>query len=320
MRNSYFYNLVTVRSGLIPVEDIEEGTEVLSMGKWIKAPKPVRKKAFLCHFSTLPSCVFETVPKGSVSICHNVILCKNNIIKPELSIRGYFKEDKKCVQTTFKGTDSIPYWLPRFIRYYDEPMLPNITAIGYNLYHKPKKPGPLSTEEMNDRNFEYILEGMNRRTFFFTFGKYVICSVSSWNETHRLTMRVLDIECEVSAAGRTFVKNPVNLYRHIKDEYTKSRIKDEEIVFNLKRSNVLPPYTGGHSVTEAEEVEDWVLPGITYDVNTVNPDDCLVTGFTQMKRIYTSESPENDSSYYSVPRNNHKDMYLKDNLYSSLNS
>lgn len=317
---SYCYNLVTTRNGLVPVRDVREGTEVMCFGKWVKAPEPVIGKAVRCTFEILPTTSFEkrfAARKREVSISHDIILVKNSNFKSELSIRGYFREDKKCVQTTFKGLDSLTYWLPRFIRYYDEPMVPSVTSLGFNLYHHVMKPHPLEPDEMNERNFEYILEGMNRRTFFHSFGKYRVFPLTSWNETHRLTMRVLDIECSYSGGGDTMVRNPVNLYRHIRDEHTKSLIKDEDIAFDLKRSNTLPPYTSGHRILSREEVDEWILPGINPDVNTMSPVNCNETGFTAMERIYTTEIP-NDPDRYGSPRYIHKDTYLRDNFFSLL--
>lgn len=317
---NYRYNLVTTRNGLTPVKDVKEGTEVLSSGKWVKAPKPVKGTVLECSFETLPTTCFEVGLTGQdkeVSICHQMILVKNENFKSELSIRGFFREDKKCVQTTFLGTDSITYWLPRFIRYYDEPMMPGITTIGFNLYHRSMEAHPLEPDEMNERNFEYILEGMNRRTFHHSFGKYGIFPVTSWNETHKLTMRVLDIECAVTKTGNTVVKNPVNFYRHIRDEYTKKKVKDEDIAFDLKRSNVLPPYTDGHRVVSCMECEEWYLPGVNPDVNGINPLPCGTTGFTSMNRIYTTETV-NDSPRFTKPRMMHEGMYLHDNFFSLL--
>jgi len=312
---NYQYNLVTTKKGLIPLEDVTEGTEVLSMGKWVVSPKPKVGTVIRCTFETLPTTSFSKSDvsfKREVSICHNILLNKGED-KSELSIRGYFREDKSTKQTTFKGLDDLTYWLPRFIRYYDEPMLPFVTAIGFNLYHHTMKPHPLEINEITERNLEYILEGMNRRTFSYTNGKYNILPVTSWNETHRLTMRLLDIECDV-LSNNTVVRNVVNFYKHIRDGYTKSKIKDEDIVFNLKRSNTLPLYTNGHKILNKEEITGYILEGINPDINTINPFNCYEMGFTTMKNIYSEEYTKEKTE---VKPKKHTE-YLKDNFYTLL--
>lgn len=322
MRQSdYYYNLVTTKKGLIPLEEVQEGMEVLSLGEWVISPKPTKGTVIRCTFETLPTTSFNknnVTFKREVSICHNILLNKGKD-RQELSIRGYFREDKNTKQTTFKGLDDMTYWLPRFILYYDEPMLPFVTSLGFNLYHHKMKPHPLKINEITERNLEYILEGMNKRTFSYTNGKYNILPVTSWNETHRLTMRLLDIECDVHQ-NNTVVRNVVNFYRHIRDEYTKNRIKDEDIVFNLKRSNTLPLYTNGHKILQKEEMEGWVLEGINPDINTINPSNCYESGFTMMENIY---SEDHSRSYYNSrwatqvkPRA--RPEHLDDNFFSLL--
>ena len=317
--SSYYYNLITTKKGLVPIEEIEEGTEVLSMGKWVVSPKPTIGTVIQCTFDTLPATSFNKKDvsfKREVSICHNILLNKGDD-KKELSIRGFFKEDKNTKQTTFKGLDDMLYWLPRFIKYYDEPMLPFVTALGFNLYHHKMPPHPLSTNEITERNLEYILEGMNRRTFSYSNGKYNIMPITSWNETHRLTMRLLDIECDVHK-DNTVVRNVVNFYRHIRDEYTKNKIKEEDIVFNLKRSNTLPLYTNGHKILHKEEMEGVVLEGINPDINTINPSNCYESGFTMMENIYSEQYTKEayDSRWKVEVKPKLRQDYLKDNFFS----
>ena len=269
-------NLITTRQGQIPIEEIKEGTEVLSMGKWVLSPKPIKTKCIQCSFKSLPTTCFQKEfiqNKQSVSACHNIILAKNNIDKPELVILGYFKNDKKCSVTVFKGLDSLTYWLPKFIKLYDEPILPQITDIGYNLVHHKKTFEQLEVDELSERNLEYILEGMLRKCFLFNNCKYHLPQITRWNEIHRIVIRLLDIECDVFQNNDVAIRNPVQLYRHIKDDYNKSKISDEEIVYNLKREYRLPEYTTGYEILKQTEVEDWILPNINPDVNTLNPDD-----------------------------------------------
>ena len=273
------YKLITTKNGQVPIEQIKEGDEVLSMGKWVSSPKPIKVPCIKCSFSFLPTTVFEkqfVECCHSVSACHNIILNKDCEDKPELSIRSFFKEDKKSTLTTFNGLEDLTYWLPRFIKLYDEPMIPSITNVGFSLAHGKKDFDNLTADELTERNLEYILEGILRRSFGFYNRKYHLSRITAWTETHRITLRLLDIECDVFQSSDVAVRNPIQLYKHIRDEYNKSKISDDEIVYNLRREYRLPEYTCGYEIINKEEVEDWVLPGINPDINTINP--CNIYG------------------------------------------
>ena len=309
-KSEYQYRLVTTKNGNVPITEIKEGTEVLSMGEWKISPKPVKGKAIRCTFDLLPTTTFEkqfTDYKREVSICHSIKLNPTKEPMPELSIRGYFKEDKKTSMTTFKGWEDLGYWLPKFIKLYDCPLMPYPTAIGFNIDHYVKKFTELIDEELTERNLEYILEGMLRKSFCYANGKYQILPSSSWSETHKIVLRLLDIECENFQTNRTVVRNPISLYRHIKDDYNKSRIKDEDIVYNLKKSTSLPLYTNGYKIIKKEEVEDWILPGINPDINTISPINCYEEGFTRNK--WTCADPKKDGRKINL---------VKDNLYLNI--
>lgn len=296
------YSLITTKNGLVPVEEIKEGQEVLCRGQWVKAPKPEKKKCFECSFETLPTTTFErkyAYCKQEVSICHSIILNQSDVLKPELSIRGYFKENKKIGTTTLikGGGEEMRYWLPRFIRLYDGPVYFFFTAIGFNFVHSAKKFGLLQGDDLTERNLEYFLEGMNKRTFSRTNNKWYILPVSSWTETHRIVMRLLDIECDVHQNGYTVVRNPISFLRHIKDSETKSKIKDEEIDFELRRACELPMYTSGNKILKRKEVEDWCLPGINPDVNTISPGSVMEKGFTSMDVIRANLTSTDNRQY-----------------------
>ena len=304
-QSNYQYKLVTTRKGNVPIEEIQEGTEVLSLGEWKIAPKPVKGRAIKCYFDLLPTTTFEKQfgdYKREVSICHSIKLNTTTEPKPELAIRGFFKENKSSAMTLFKGWDSLSYWLPKFIKMYDCPLLPYPTAIGFNIDHYVKKFDKLTQEELTERNLEYILEGMIRRTFCYANGKYQIMPSTSWSETHKIVMRLLDIECDNFQTGKTVIRNPISFYRHIKDDYNKSKIKEEEIVYNLKKSTTLPLYTNGYKIIKKEEVTDWILPGINPDINTMNPINCYDTGFTKDK--WTWADPIRDGRKTNLVNNN----------------
>ena len=130
-------------------------------------------------------------------------------------------------------------------------------------------------------------------------------------------MRLLDIECDVHK-DNTVVRNVVNFYRHIRDEYTKNKIKEEDIVFNLKRSNTLPLYTNGHKILHKEEMEGVVLEGINPDINTINPSNCYESGFTMMENIYSEQYTKEayDSRWKVEVKPKLRQDYLKDNFFS----
>ena len=286
-----FYNLATTRNGQVPVKEIREGDEVLCRGVWRKAPKPVFGKAVLCRFASLPSCAFEpsAVDGDEFSISHCPVLSKGGKDMPELSVIGYFRPDNKTASTVFKGTDSLAYWLPRFIKFYDEPMCPDFTAIGFNFRHSPKRFPMLSGDMLSERNLERVLEGMLRRNFCLYRGKWMVMPLSAWTETHRLVMRLLDVECEAGRQGKTIVRNPVSLYRHVRDSHNKRKVPPEQVALDLKRSAPLPPYTGGHFALSKEEAEAWILPGANPDVNGVSPSGSEL-GYTKRKGIRADAS------------------------------
>ena len=321
MTSDYRYRLVISRQrGLIPIQEVHKSEEILSFGEWKSSPEPVQGICLECSFDLLPTTIFEkscVIHKREVSILHAPPLKSTTDYKPELSVRGFFKEKKTERQFVFKGFDDLPYWLPRLIKLYNQPFFPVLSQIGWNIYDVNLiKFEELKGEELTERNLEYILEGMNRRTFSYNMGKYNILPYTQWNETHKIVMRLLDIECDIFAS-HTVVKNPINFYRHIKDDYIKARIKDEEIVYNLKRSEKLPLYTNGYNILSKKEVTDWVLPGLNPDINGMNPINCFEKGFTSLRSISTTPTVEkvyNGKTYTSVTSN----TYLENNLYNSV--
>lgn len=322
MRTSnYRYRLVTSKTrGLIPISDVTEGEEILCFGEWKPSPEPVQAPCLECSFDLLPTTIFDRkiiLRKKEVSICHDIFLKPTTDFKPELSVRGFFKENRTSDKLIFNDWSDLPYWLPRLIKIYNQPFFPVSSNIGWSIYNVSKKKfTELKDEELTERNLEYVLEGMLRQSFSYFMGKYNVLSHNLWNETHRLVMRLLDIECDILSA-HTVVKNPVNMYRHIKDDYIKSKVKDEEIVYNLRRSNRLPLYTNGYKIKEKKEVTDWILPGLNPDINGINPINCWEKGFTRLQSIaseeYYTRTVKEKTEEIKSPG-----LYLHDNLYNSV--
>ena len=285
----------------------------MCFGQWKAAPKPVKGKVTICEFNTLPATAFEreaVLYKREASITHKIILgeCET---KPELAIRGFFRETrtpsvrkgKTTITTAFAGIESLSYWLPKFIAYYEEPIMPGLTAVGYNFYHHIKEIKKLRDDEISERNLEYILEGMLRKCFCWANNKFLITHTTSWNETHRLMLRLLDIECDVHR-DMTAIRNPVNLLRHIRDDYSKSKINESMITYCLKKSCELPEYTSGIKIIRKTESEDWILPGINPDINGINPENCHTEGFTTSSEVLWADDlfDENAAVIRSTPK------------------
>ena len=291
--SDYQYNLVMTKNGFVSIDKIQEGTEVMCLGEWKKAPKPVKGTCLRCEFDTLPTTTFEksqATHKHEASIIHKVNFRPNGEDRPELSIIGYFKENRSGTYTTFAGYEDIGYWTSRFIRFYGRPVMPQLCSIGFTLDFDNKKCNKLSDEEITERNLEYVLEGFLKKSFSYNNHKYLVTHPRQfWNETIRLTLCLLDIECDVFVLTAA-VKNPISLYRHIRDDYNKSKLKDEDIVYNLKRSKELPLYTNGVLFKKKTEVVDWMLPGINPDINGINPKNCFEKGFTSKKKIWCDET------------------------------
>lgn len=287
-KGNLLYRLVTTHTGFKPIFEVQEGEEVYCKGEWKKAPKPEIGPCYKCSFVYYPTTIFEKklITSNRVSVWHNFKLPGTKNPKPELAIRGAYKDSGRG-QIIFYHIDDLKYWLPKYIKYYDYPILPQITNVGvYYVFFPDDIPyKELHGDELTERNIEYVLEGMLRRglsTFCsrgFLSDRYtitmhvVIGNCNNWDETSSLAIRLLDIECYVDKkSSRTRVANPIQLLRHIKDDYNKKKLSDDKIVNILKQNNFRrPDYFTDDFIQEMIEVDDWILPGINPDINTINP-------------------------------------------------
>ncbi|MBR4396944.1 MAG: hypothetical protein IKS93_03725 [Methanobrevibacter sp.] len=305
------YKLITTRQGQIPIEEIKEGMEVYSMGEWKVSPKPVLNKCIKCFFDTLPTTIFE---KGIISHTKEVSVNHYPVIKPttefkdELAIRGYFKEDfnPSITHIPFAGYDTITYWYTKFIRLFGETGNITLTENGINLNIKRHTLEELSGEDLTERNLEYYLEGMTRKQFFYSNLKFHLKKTLS--ESDRIVLRLLDIDCTPSV-NDTIVTNEISLLKHIKDDYAKSKITDEQIVYALKKNIELPEYTNGNIIIKKEEVLDWTLPGINPDINCINPLNCYESALFKNRFRYADK-------YKADGRTNGN--YIENSLYNRL--
>lgn len=285
MKRNNLYRLVTTRQGFKPIFQIQEGEEVYCRGEWKKAPKPEIGHCCKCHFKYYPTTVFDKklVTGNKVSVWHNFKLPETKEPKPELSLRGYFTDTGTGHIMCYNLEDTV-YWLPRFIKYYDYPILPVPTRNIYFLqFPKSITYKELEGDELTERNIEYVLEGLLRKgiTTFHSKGfvsanrnmmHVVISRSKGWDETMALAVRLLDIDCYIDKNGTTRVANPIQLLRHIKDDYNKKKLSDDKIVTILKQNNFRrPDYFTDDFIQEMIEVDDWILPGINPDINTINP-------------------------------------------------
>ena len=126
----------------------------------------------------------------------------------------------------------------------------------------------MSGGELAERNLEYYLEGMLRRRMFWKENSLKLPEVL--DESDRIVLRLLDIDC-LPVSGGTKVTNPVSLLRHLRDDWSKSRVDDEMIRIMLTKSYDLPMYTPGCKIGSRKEEIDWILPGINPDINCLSP-------------------------------------------------
>jgi len=268
------YRLVTTKNGQTPLNEVEEGTEVLSHGNWVKAPKPIEGNVITCRFNNLPTTSFEKefILNNEELYCnHKPILNKFEKADLGLTIRGYFHETKKGKKDSellaIKNPD-VQYWYPRIIAYYDCVVFPTVTNGRMVVYHPTPKLKELCGNELSERNLEYYLEGILRKRMFWQDNTFKL--PENLDETDRIVLRLLDINCIKISLGNG-VTNPVSLLKHIKDDYNKSRITEEMIRTSMYKSYDLPQYTPGCKIIEKKEETDWILPGINPDINCLSP-------------------------------------------------
>lgn len=273
------YRLITTKQGQIPIEDIQEGMEVYSCGEWKVAPKPVKGKCLKCSFANLPTTIFDkqfSNYKHEVLINHYPVLGKTEFLKDELAVRGHFKEDfnPNVRHMHLKGYDSISYWYPKFIRIFGETGGITFNKKGFDVLLKRKKFEELKADDLTERNLEYYLEGFLRNGFYWNNLKYEMVLPTS--ETDRIVLRLLDIEWTPTQSNTMRVNRNISLIKHAKDDYSKSKITEDQIIYILKHDVELPEYTPGNKMLTKEECIDWILPGINPDVNAMSPGNQLV--------------------------------------------
>ena len=273
------YRLITTKQGQIPIEEVQEGMEVYSCGEWKVTPKPVKSTCFKCSFANLPTTIFDKKfinYKDEVWVNHFPLLGKTEFLKDELAVRGFFTQNfnPKIRAVHLKGNESIVYWYPKFIRMFGETGVINFNKQGFDVTLKKKKFGELTTEDLTERNLEYYLEGYLRKGFFWNSTHYTIPVPT--DETDRIVLRLLDIEWRVTKNNIGCTHRNISIIRHVKDEYNKAKITEEQVAYILKRELDIPEYTPWYKILNKEECEDWILPGINPDVNGISPGNKLV--------------------------------------------
>lgn len=304
------YKLITTKQGLVPIEQIKQGTEVLCQGVWKKAPNPVVGKAIKVKFDTLPTTIFaynDVADKIECQVNHNVILNKHTECLDQLSIRGYLDEnaDRKYgfINLSILNENDISYWFRKMIKYTGYTLPPTIKERFITFYSYFPKLVELVGPELSERNLEYYLEGLLRRRLRFSDNFFNISILTS--ESDKLVIRLLDIDAEKLSLSSK-VLNEINFLKHIKDDFNKNRIPENMIVLALIRYVENPPYTPGFKIIEKKEVEDYILPDINPDINTIAP----YNGETIKVRkvVYTTKT---DSK-------NRKLKYNENNFYENL--
>lgn len=305
------YRLVTTRLGQVPIEEILEGTEVLSHGKWVKSPKPEMGTVLTCSFNALPNTSFEKAfisKKKEVYVNHRPILNAFEKDRTGLSVRGYLhetrKKDSKAVN--IKSTE-VNYWYPRLIDFFGMVVFPVVrpNSATFTIYERFPKLKELSGNELSERNLEYYLEGVLRRKMAWQDNSFKL--PQNLDESDKIVLRLLDIDC-VSGNVATSVTNPVSLLRHVRDDFNKSKITDDMVRIMLTKSYELPQYTPGCKIVSRKEEVDWILPGINPDINCLSPYEYIpfdksqnpqvkkkiMTVITDVKTIYGNSYNKNN--------------------------
>ena len=263
------------KQGFFPIKEIRKGTNVFCKNKWVPAPTPILGKVAKCTFKTLPTTCFEASiisETTSFSLCHKIILNKNEENQFGMSVRGYFSEDNTYIASNINGPENLAYWLPRFSQFFHS--APLVIPKGYTFAintNRDRKFTNLFGDELSEPNLEYYLEGYLRRGIFIhgnqihlgTYGK------SNLTESDKLVLRILDIDLKHELANKIAVRNNYNLLKHIRDTYNKSKIPNniiEDAINN--RLFPLPEHIYPQTI---EYTEDYYLPGINPYINSILP-------------------------------------------------
>ena len=319
------YRLVTTKQGQFPINEIKEGTEVFCSGNWIKAPSPVMGEVITCKFKTLPTTSFErkfVENKNQLYCNREPILNKFEKDRIGLSVRGYLHETRKKNSAAINlNKKDLSYWYARLIDFFGYVVYPNFpNSKTFTVYEQFPKLEELYGNELSEKNLEYYLEGILRKKMLWQDSTFKL--PDNLDETDKIVLRLLNIDCYGFNGNNylgTAIANPCYLLRHIKDDYNKSRITDEQIKICMLRSYELTGYSSGYVIDDKIIENDWILPRINPDVNCLNP-------------VYDKDT--NDENNPMLMRNTHiyqnptdslgkeyKKCYLKENLWEKyLNS
>lgn len=263
------------RQGLFPINEIRKGTLIFTKSGWKPSPKAVIGEVVKCTFKTLPTTCFDKSlisETTSFSLCHNVILNKNEENQFGMSVRGYFSEDNSYIASNINGPENLSYWLPRFSQFFHS--APLVIPKGYTFAintNRDRKFTNLFGDELSEPNLEYYLEGYLRRGIFIhgnqihlgTYGKSIL------TESDKLVLRLLDIDLRHELNNKIAIRNNYNFLKHIRDTYNKSKISNNIIEDAI--NNRLFPLPEHIYPLKIEYTEDYILPGINSYINTILP-------------------------------------------------
>ena len=269
------YNYITTKKGQELITDVRKGTLVLCKGEWKPCPKPEVIKAYKYSFHTLPITILP-YRDNRIMINTKPKLNKSDIMMPQMSVRGFYGENRGT-ELTFRDKD-LEWIYPRIIMYYERAAMINCETAGrYNVIMPRKEMKELKGDELSERNLEYYLEGLLRYGGSPVGNKF---EIPLRNETDKMVLRLLGVE--LSPYNRFNKRLPVitertmlTLFSHIKDDYSKTKFKDEFVAYHINHKTRLPKYIGVHKedLKGIEEVEVLGFPDFDYDVNGINIGD-----------------------------------------------
>lgn len=291
------FNLTSTPNGIVETKNIKKGDLIKVHGEYIKSPcNAKKKKVYEYTFKTLPSCIFERDDIKYVSVDNETILNEHKETKDYWAYYGFGNASRNSGRL-----NNFIYQFKYYIKLYEK--IPQVLLYGYTPYMSRNNDKQLDVESMSEINLEFYLEGRIRNSFKFIdsghfknrfyIGKKI-------DDFDKIVLRLLNINISI-CENKILIKNPVMLLKHIKDDYTKSKITDEMVIHALMTTQVTENYRNSYEVMSVKEVEDYIIPKVNADNNTISPIcELLVNKISTMRK-----------GKYNLKNNYFNDVLLK---------